>query len=106
MYLNGTHRNTCEIHARYMQDTFGYVLYRKPPPICIGNPPSPEVPPTRRAGKAYRYCTAIDNGVDTPLSLAREMLNRRRCARQLAARRGHRRAGEDRRTQLMMMIMG
>ena len=66
-----------------------------------------EVPPTRRAGKAYRYCTAIDNGVDTPLSLAREMLNRRRCARQLAARRGHRRAaGEDRRTQLMMMIMG
>ena len=63
--------------------------------------------PSRRAGKAYRYCTAIDNGVDTPLSLAREMLNRRRCARQLAARRGHRRAGEDRRTQLiLMMIMG
>ena len=43
MYLNGTHRNTCEIHARYMQDTFGYVLYRKPPPICIGNPPSPRL---------------------------------------------------------------
>jgi len=41
MYLNGTHRNTCKIHAGYMQDTSGYVLYRKPPPICIGNPPSP-----------------------------------------------------------------
>jgi hypothetical protein len=33
--------NTCKIHAGYMQDTSGYVLYRKPPPICIGNPPSP-----------------------------------------------------------------
>ena len=42
MYLNGTHRNTCKIHAGYMQDTSGYVLYRKPPPICIGNPPSPQ----------------------------------------------------------------
>jgi len=42
MYLNGTHRNTCKIHAGYMQDTSGYVLYRKPPPICIGNPPSPD----------------------------------------------------------------
>jgi hypothetical protein len=33
--------NTCKIHAGYMQDTSGYVLYRKSPPICIGNPPSP-----------------------------------------------------------------
>ena len=35
--------NTCKIHAGYMQDTSGYVLYRKTPPICIGNPPSPGV---------------------------------------------------------------
>ena len=41
MYLDGTHQNTCKIHAGYIQDTSGYVLYRKHPPICIGNPPSP-----------------------------------------------------------------
>jgi hypothetical protein len=34
-------QDTCRIHAGYMQDTSGYVLYRKIPPICIGNPPSP-----------------------------------------------------------------
>ena len=38
MYMNGAHQNTCKIHAEYMQDTSGYVLYRNPPPICIGNP--------------------------------------------------------------------
>jgi len=26
-----------------MQDTSGYVLYRNPPQICIGNPPAPQV---------------------------------------------------------------
>ena len=25
-----------------MQDTSGYVLYRTPPPICIGTPPAPQ----------------------------------------------------------------
>ena len=29
------------IHARYMQDTSGYVSYRKLPPKRIGNPPDP-----------------------------------------------------------------
>ena len=29
--MNGAHQNTCKIHAEYMQDTSGYVLYRKPP---------------------------------------------------------------------------
>ena len=45
MYLDVTCilMNTCKIHAGYMQDTSGYVLYRNPPPICIGNPPSPEL---------------------------------------------------------------
>ena len=37
MYMNGTHRNTCRIHARYMQDTWDTYrigkntkTYRKP----------------------------------------------------------------------------
>jgi hypothetical protein len=33
MYLDRTHRNTCKIHAGYMQDTLGYVLYSLPPPL-------------------------------------------------------------------------
>jgi hypothetical protein len=39
MYPSEYMQDTCRIHAGYMQDTSGYVLYRKPPPICIGNPP-------------------------------------------------------------------
>ena len=48
MYMNGTHRNTCTIHARYMQDTWD--TYR------IGNYTKtyrkPHVTPTNRLTNA------------------------------------------------------
>ena len=36
-----SHQDTCEIHARYMQDTWDTYLDNTPPPNSITNPPSP-----------------------------------------------------------------
>jgi hypothetical protein len=43
MYMNGTHQDTCEIHARYMRDTWDTYPDNKPPPNSITNPTSPRV---------------------------------------------------------------
>jgi len=42
MYMNGTHQDTCEIHARYMRDTWDTYPDNKPPPNSITNPTSPD----------------------------------------------------------------
>ena len=42
MYMNGTHQDTCEIHARYMRDTWDTYPDNKPPPNSITNPTSPK----------------------------------------------------------------
>jgi len=44
MYMNGTHQDTCEIHARYMRDTWDTYPDNKPPPNSITNPTSPLTP--------------------------------------------------------------
>ena len=41
MYLDGTHQDTCTIHARYILDTWDTYPDNKPPPNSITNPPSP-----------------------------------------------------------------
>ena len=51
--------NTCRIHAGYMQDTSGYVLYRNPPPICIGNPPAPSTPTRSDEARRRRHVQFI-----------------------------------------------
>jgi len=43
MYMNGTHQDTCEIHARYMRDTWDTYPDNNPPPNSITNPTSPRV---------------------------------------------------------------
>jgi len=65
-------QDTCKIHAGYMQDTSGYVLYRKPPPICIGNPPAPipvvPIGPLLAAASAAAARTRERRGGVTPVS--------------------------------------
>jgi len=41
MDMNGKHQDTCEIHARYMRDTWDTYPDNKPPPNSITNPTSP-----------------------------------------------------------------
>jgi hypothetical protein len=78
MYSDVSRSCTCRIHARYegyMQDTSGYVLYRKTPPICIGTPPSPVRPPLGRAG-LLRAGGGEDHQERAPTQVLRAALDR------------------------------
>ena len=59
MYLDGTHQNTCKIHAGYIQDTSGYVLYRKHPPICMETPRHPSS--TLQCSSLWKSVSAVCN---------------------------------------------
>jgi len=59
MYMNGTHQDTCEIHARYMRDTWDTYPDNKPPPNSITNPTSPYRRASRRRARAQERLRSL-----------------------------------------------
>ena len=75
MYMNGTLRNTCKIHARYMRDTWDT--------YCIGKNTKTYRKPHVTPGTTYLACaagraTAVQTARVTRGGFAKEVRRRRR----------------------------